>query len=224
MIGCSDRRPAVRPLAFTLLELMLVLALLAVICAAVYPALRGPLDNQRLRQAGDQVRTAWTQARVEAMTTGLAHVFRYQLGTGEYRVEPFAGYQVDEAAVPQEDLFGLGTTGPASGVSQDNSLPRDCVFRVARTQGDTRMTNPASPPSSGIGGGLAPLGGQGAVPSGSSEGPMIWFYPNGTTSTASLALANDNGRFVLLALRGLTGTVSVSGLLTENELPEVFGP
>ena len=57
---------------------------------------------------------------------------------------------------------------------------------------------------------------QGA-PSGDLSTP-IFFYPDGTTSNARLVVANERGRYILLTLRGLTGVVRVSGMLTASQL------
>ncbi len=69
---------------FTLLELTLVLALLVVISAMVWPAFEKPLASERLRRGADKVRAEWTRTRVRAMTTGSPHVFRYQPLTNQF--------------------------------------------------------------------------------------------------------------------------------------------
>ena len=66
--------------AFTLVEVMLVLALLVVIGALIWPAVKGPFEGQRLRKAGDQVRAEWTRARTRAMKSGRTQVFQFQTG------------------------------------------------------------------------------------------------------------------------------------------------
>ena len=46
----------------------------------------------------------------------------------------------------------------------------------------------------------------------------IFFYPDGTSSTARLFVKNQRERYVKLTLRGLTGVVYVSGLLSGEQL------
>ena len=72
----------------TLLEVLLVMALLVAIASMAAPALQGTLDGHRLRNSADTIRVAWTKARVEAMETGRTHLFRYQPSGSLYAVEP----------------------------------------------------------------------------------------------------------------------------------------
>jgi hypothetical protein len=46
----------------------------------------------------------------------------------------------------------------------------------------------------------------------------IFFYPDGTSSTARLFVKNPRERYVKLSLRGLTGVVYVSDLLSGEEV------
>jgi len=48
--------------------------------------------------------------------------------------------------------------------------------------------------------------------------PQVFFYPDGTTSTVQVLLANDRERFVRVELRGLTGTAALSEILSEKDL------
>ncbi|TWT96950.1 hypothetical protein Pla108_27270 [Botrimarina colliarenosi] len=72
------------PAGFTLVELMLVLSLVVVLAALAAPSLSGTLARVRLEAAAEAVRTAWADARLEAMRTGQPVVFQCRLGTGEY--------------------------------------------------------------------------------------------------------------------------------------------
>ena len=53
-----------------------------------------------------------------------------------------------------------------------------------------------------------------------SWSPPIFFYPDGTATTARVVLMNQRDRYVLVTMRGLTGVVSTRGLLTREELPK----
>ena len=46
----------------------------------------------------------------------------------------------------------------------------------------------------------------------------ILFFPDGTTSEASVVLANDRNQFVRLTLRGLTGVGRATEILSREEL------
>lgn len=69
---------------FTLVELLLVLSLVVLLAALATPALTGTLARVRLDAAAEQVRTAWADARLEAMRTGSPVAFQCRLETSEY--------------------------------------------------------------------------------------------------------------------------------------------
>jgi hypothetical protein len=48
----------------------------------------------------------------------------------------------------------------------------------------------------------------------------ILFFPDGSSSTATVVLEDDAPRYLRLTLRGLTGVARASGLMTRAELDE----
>ena len=208
-------RPAQRG-GITLLELLLVLALLVIFAAMAWPSLQKPFDNQRLRKAGDLIRSELCKARVKAMDNGVIHVFTYNASTSQFQVQPWAGY---DAA-----LEGSATSLAFAGTSLDviatdaapmlggDQLPEGVVFSTVETVGDNRSTAALSTADVSASGGTAQVRAQ------QQEVTPILFYPDGTTSTARLILANQHERYVILELRGLTGVVKVSDVLSAEEL------
>ncbi|QDT68714.1 hypothetical protein MalM25_16380 [Planctomycetes bacterium MalM25] len=83
----NDRR---RRGGFTLVELLLVLALAVVLASLAAPSLSGTLARVRLDAAADEVREAWNDARLEAIRTGEPVAFQCQLGTGRYTLSTLA--------------------------------------------------------------------------------------------------------------------------------------
>jgi Tfp pilus assembly protein FimT len=191
------------------MEMMLVLAVLVGVAAMVWPALQGPLDDQRLLKSAELIRAQWTKARVTAMKNGRLYVFRYVTASDEYSVEPWSGEgdtveasntaTTDQsAALPRatdEKRHPLGVAG--------QRLPEGIQFYSGETQMDARS---------------AEVTAEGSTAS-SSAGlpPPIVFYPDGSTSDARLLLTNERC-FVQVTLRGLTGLVRVSELLSSEEL------
>jgi prepilin-type N-terminal cleavage/methylation domain-containing protein len=206
----SDRRAGRRRRAlrgYTLLELLLVLAILVAVASLALPALFSSLESQRLRKAGDQLRAAFGRARVAAMKSGRIQLFRFEPGTGSYVIQEWYGdeeRQFDEATLAQSTG---GAMAPAAGQGLQTQLPEGILFAAAELQPDARA---------------AQLEEQtGALSAGStSASPPIVFYTDGTTSDARVVLANNRARYIVVELRGLTGISMVSDLLTQEELPQ----
>jgi len=198
------RTPACRE-AFTLLEIMLTLGIVVALAVLAWPALDRALVRQRLVKAADQVRAAWCRARVDAMESGQSYVFRYKVDGNRFRVRARA----TEVTAGQE-LFGdvLDASTDQSGLTEKNKsrpLPDGVTFLGGETAVDTRAALVISEGDQ-----------TNAVAEGWSD--PILFYPDGTTSTARLILKNENGRCIELALRGLTGTVTVGEILLVEEV------
>lgn len=91
----QNGEPPFAAAGFTLVELVLVLALLAVITAIAAPSLSGTL---RQRQLADEARRflACTQyARDEALSQGIPMVLWIASDTGRFGVQPKTGYPGD---------------------------------------------------------------------------------------------------------------------------------
>ncbi len=88
--------------AFTLIELVLVLAIVVIMVGLSWPILEKPMAYERLRHAADQVMAEWTFARVEAMRTGDHQIFRYEPGTGAYQL---SFVTQGELALPEGVIF-----------------------------------------------------------------------------------------------------------------------
>lgn len=212
----------------TLMELLLVLAILVMAVAISLPALRGTLRNQKLARAAEIVRIEWARAHVQAMKTGRIQMFRYQLGGQGFRVEPWAaGDDMLESAMPADAStmhpyaapagFGNAPAGgqpplPANVQLDENGnpmsdryrLPDDITFAI----GDARSESRAMKIEETI---LQ------------TERNVEWsrpilFYPDGSTSDAFVVVANEQQVGVRIELRGLTGTATVSDIGDVNEL------
>lgn len=187
----------------TLIEILLVLAILVIIASIAAMNLNGLLDGQRLRKSGDIIHAEWAKARNRSMKTGRIHVFRCKLGVDEYEIRPY--YAADDA-LESSDTAGTGQagTGESAFDMQVKHLPPGVSFAEGLTEEDAR--------SSSVNESLMGDGGE--------WGPPILFYADGTSSTARLLLTNRRQQFVKLDLRGLTGLTDVSDLLSQQEVTE----
>lgn len=191
----------------TLVEVLLVLALLVLLASITWPALEQPMANQRLRKAADKVRTDWVRARVEAMSTGETCLFRYAAGEDRYQVETHpAPESVLETPYP-DSAAAAQTSDPvdlsAATECRRHTLPEGIVFVEGETLADTRSALYQQSTTA------APAEGEWSDP--------ILFHADGTTSDATLVLANTHNRRIQLTLRGLTGVVTVGDTYVGEE-------
>src|SRR5713101_3739433 len=83
----SNRR---RP-SYTLLEVMLVMAIIVMVSALSFPSLDSMYGYYKLNAAVDSVRAAWALARAHASTNDLPYRFSVVQGQGNYRLAPDSG-------------------------------------------------------------------------------------------------------------------------------------
>ena len=119
----SDERQANRPdhgslfcarLGFSIIELLIMLAVLTTVTALVLPALKGPLECSRLRCAAVDVQSAWSRARAVAIREGMSVNFQCQTGGRHWKIERVANgvRMADEYAPAGQALLPVsGETG-----------------------------------------------------------------------------------------------------------------
>lgn len=176
--------PSPRP-GYTLLEMLLVVAMMSALAAVAIPSFQGPLADRRLRSAAEHVRAAWLTARSEAMTSGQIYLFRYEPQSNQYTIGPWEGA---DAAIE--------TATAAAGTARAQTLPDGVTFVGSSQQHDARSARATAD--------------MGAAAGGGATAPPVLFYADGQTSTIELQLAHELGLGVTLSLRGLTGVVSMS--------------
>ncbi|MCH8913001.1 MAG: hypothetical protein IIA33_05465 [Planctomycetes bacterium] len=102
-------KPAAR-YAFSLLELMLVLGLLALLAFMVVPSFRSPLERSSLPESGGRMRALLTLTRANAMLDGLRYRVRFldefdeewdELSEHDRR-QPYIEFEADPIEEPEE--------------------------------------------------------------------------------------------------------------------------
>jgi prepilin-type N-terminal cleavage/methylation domain-containing protein len=200
----ADRRPIRR--AYTLLELLIVLAIVLVVVSLSWPAVQRPMAKSQLKSGAKQLRVALTRARLEAIESGIAHQFRYQPGTGHFEVSAKSASQ--GALLVPAGLEGVGA---------DDALGEDPGFQEAlQNQPDelpagVRFFDPSAPDDS-----------PGEPDVDAAPNSMIWsapivFYPNGRTFNTRIRLHGEYGYYVDVMLRGLTGASRVGEVQRREE-------
>lgn len=188
--------------AFTLIEMLLVLAIVVAIAALSAPAMRGMVQSARLRAAADTVRTEWTRAHVKAMKTGRIQVFRYESGGAKYSVQPWiAGDDAIESSAPTTAGFEVAdSTQDSANVGEGSELPEGTMFVGGDAAAESRSL-------------AVEQTAMDATEFESEWSRPILFYPDGTTSDAFVVVANENERGIQVNLRGMTGTATLSDII-----------
>lgn len=196
----------------TLQEMMVVLAILASLVGTGWPAIRGGMEKGQLRSAAKQVRTELAATRLRAIETGVAHQFRYQLDSGLFEIVPATATDEDGPATTGADTLegaeaeevleivelelpeGISFRQPTSAQSQSFDIDSDeAEFEIVEEEGVSLDTENWSRP--------------------------ITFFPNGRTSNARITVWGEDGRHMVVTLRGLTGSATI-GNMQRAENPE----
>src|SRR5262245_18951781 len=74
--------------AFTILELMLVMAVIVIVAALSFPALDAMFDFAKDHAARDMVRARWAEMRAKALEQNRPYRFAVTENTGKFRIAP----------------------------------------------------------------------------------------------------------------------------------------
>src|SRR5262249_8091268 len=152
------------------------------------------------------IRSAWANARNEALSSGRTMLFRYQPQSDLYTVGAWQGLDADAQAETEADSGNAtAQAAAATAVARQWHLPEGITFVGGRAQADTRSDMVITSDT-----------GDGTT---DATMPPIVFYPDGTTSTAQVELVNSRGVSLQVNLRGLTGVTSVGQPTNQNMQP-----
>ena len=196
---------------FTLVELMLVLAILVVIAAAAAPALRGVMQNAALRNAADTVRIHWTKAHVKAMKTGRIQVFRFEVNGNRFTVQPWAAADDSLEAAPTVLGFGAAdeqSASPRLDTSASVVLPEGTQFVAGQALADQGRSQSIADD----------IRDSNRFEANWSQ--PILFYPDGSTSDAFVIVSGERKAGIRVELRGMTGTTTIGEITDVEELTE----
>src|SRR5947209_19190334 len=113
---------------YTLLELLLVLAIIVIAAAAVAPSFRGVMRSATLKSAANDVRAALTKAHVLAMKSGRTHVFQYELGGSKYKIEAYIAGDDELESAHGDPSGAFAGSSTAQQTMLDKSLPEGIKF------------------------------------------------------------------------------------------------
>lgn len=192
----------------TLFEILLVLVLLVVVSSLAMPLFDGGFATVRLRRGSDQLLAAWAEARIQSIQTGQTHEFLFQPETGLYRVQPWQAL-AEPGTDPVLTVPDAEEAAEAVWAPYEAELPEEIVF----AEGDEITRDVAGERT------VQTLN-QGST---STWAAPILFFPDGSTSSASLLLRNERQLYQRVTLRPLTGVARVSDMLTKDEADQLKG-
>ncbi|MCC9658216.1 prepilin-type N-terminal cleavage/methylation domain-containing protein [Rhodopirellula halodulae] len=220
--------------AFTLLELLLAMAVFAAMAAVIIPSAGALLSDRRLVRGTDQLVAEMTRLRVRAMRDGRVMVLRpaeasFVDANGASQsvawiVSPLSSSADATQAFDQTGSQSSLMSGASQTLDATTATPVEADSRVIEMPEGVTITSVAT---SAVGGQSVPEAATllinanqattATVPntdgevtlSASADFPAIYFYPTGQTSNARITLAHVEAGSASVMLRGLTGDASV---------------
>jgi type II secretion system protein H len=191
MTTSSAAQPAAR--AFTLMELMVVLAVIAIMSALILPEMRGTFDDALLRSDARKLIGACQVANSRAITLNQVQRLRLETRSGRF---------VLEKPAPSDDAFDPTASGkrmePVEGQIDSRLtmelLPEGTEPESAEAKPD-EASRPESPPNERV-----------------SMTDVIRFNPDGTVTGPQILLRDRAGFRLALRFHPVTGRVRVDEL------------
>lgn len=197
----KPRSRNVRYRGFTLLEMLLVLAVLLALASLAWPPVQRLYAEQQIKDAVEQVRGKLAGTRLKALDAGLTYQFRFEPEGTAYLLLPYDAELVAPAAADAEGGQAL--------MRFADMLPEGMRFEAAsenlagierlRTDRLEGLPNPQRL-------------------SEKSWSPPLLFYSDGSAMDAAFDVVDEENRSIRLSVRGLTGGVTVSKIEFRREL------
>jgi prepilin-type N-terminal cleavage/methylation domain-containing protein len=191
---------------FTLLELMVVIALIGVMTALVLPEMRGTFSDAVLRAGGRDLVSVCAIASSRAVSFNQPHRVRIDPATRKFRVEKrVRGPGREPVFVPVRDVSGC-----------EGELDHRITVRVQPPGAPGSDPDPDSAPGRGSVDGDplfvssdAPPAASGAT-AGSGPALGVTFFPDGTADSAEILLRDQEGFGLRLRLNPITARFRVA--------------
>jgi prepilin-type N-terminal cleavage/methylation domain-containing protein len=196
--------------AFTLLELLLSLVVFAAIASIALPGAALLLADRKIVRGADQLRIEMTRMRVDAMRSGRVMMIEAAIDGNTFRSRPYFSatdsVESSDQSSGQSGLISGADQAVVTAITIDPSatdefeIPQELTIQSVQVVTAARGAeiSQAATFNQDVGG------------EGKQWSQPILFYPDGTTSTAAVTIADDVYGKVIVKLRGITGDVSVT--------------
>ena len=179
---------------FTLIEILLVLAVLTVLAGVSLPAVLRFTAEQGVKDAAEAVREELDQTRYRSIKAGLVYQFRFEVNGRRFVALPF---EQDAASVAQP------ATAPVLGR----------LFAGRLADGYSLAPLPGTSASAEMLPNTAFAGLPDAFLLAQAQwSPPFLFYPDGSASAAEMRLTGPSGRYMDVTVRDLTGMAACGPL------------
>ncbi|WP_437205489.1 pilus assembly FimT family protein [Planctomicrobium sp. SH664] len=205
--------------AFTLLEILLVLAVIVAVIAISYPRLNGMVRQQRMQGVTEEIRRFLDRARVRAIEEGRTLEVRVEANGRHYLLLPH------DAVDPEEVASSLrpGAQADAATTRQQDPflvlrMPEEFHFYLPNAMlGDAPRAERISEQLLDI------------VQNSYVARDLVWcqpilYFPDGTATDGKVTVMDQNRRYVNLFVRGLTGGVATTPIKVLTESIGVAAP
>ncbi len=185
---------------FTLLEMLLVLAILAAVAAMSFPALDRMQRSHRLQRMASEIQTKLAATRLHAIDGGIEYQFRIEPGGRHLLAIPLqrgalsfgAEHEADSAVTDQMRVWTYHAELPEGlrFVSDDRTSERLAFESLRDLANASELVNV------------------------SWAAPVV-FTTSGSATQTAFGVWDNDGQFVEVTIRGLTGAASVSSVQQE---------
>ena len=189
---------------YTLIELLLAMAVLVVMAGIAWPVMQGQFQRYLLKNEVEKVRAKLAGTRIRAIDSGLIYQFLYEPGGRNFIVVPFEGVETEAEQVDAGEgglyrIAGSLSENVTFETPEDASTTSEDLSDLGVISDDFLMGLPGSLELSSV-----------------SWSQPILFYPDGTAVSAAFNVVDTKKQFVRISVRELTGAVSVNAIRQET--------
>ncbi len=194
--------------AFTIAEILLVLAVLVVISGLIFPPVLRLMADQPLKEGAERARAQLATVRFKALDSTAAWQFRFEPGGSHYLCMPQESASSTATGGAANGNASTASTGAVQSGPQTGELPKGIVF---------------SSDMNGVPFGVEHIPAELVMGSANAYEltQVAWsvpltFQPDGSTADSELAVVDARNKQMRLIVRGLTGGVVVTPMETRT--------
>ena len=192
------RQPArIARRGFTLLEILLVLAILATITAITWPSVTRMFEDYELKEATGEVREQLAATKLHSLDAGVTWQFRFEPGGRRFLVAPYER----EAVIDEDEAADSLATSPR----YSGRLPQDLQFQAASESSIGSEYVPAEL--------LFGMKDQKQLAETRWSPPQL-FFSDGSAGELVFDIVDQRRHAIRLSVRGLTGAVTISSVFS----------